>query len=150
MWKTFALSLLLSLVVVCLPAAGIAFLLSTILPFWPAFVAVAITIWSTISITKSVLQKKQEAAEAEVLSKLNFEDARNTILITCPCQQNTFPMQVYPNADNEYVCDVCKNKFSLDVKIEPILQTIPVNLDNAYKIFEELQKKEREAAEKEL
>lgn len=144
MWKQFAISLLFSVLMVCVPAVGVAFLLTPVLPFWPAFGACAVIIFSGTMITKSVLQKKQEVAEAQFYANVDLEDARNTVLITCPCQQHTFPMQVYPNVDNEYVCDVCKNKFSIEVKIEPVLQTDPMNLDNAYKIFEELKKQEAE------
>jgi hypothetical protein len=74
----------------------------------------------------------------EAYSKLTVLDERNEVIITCPCQQNTFKMHVYPNSDNEYTCDVCKNSFYIRTSIDPILQTQPINLQNTYRIFEQL------------
>lgn len=143
MWKQFIASLLASLIVVGGFSLGLAALLSPVLPFWITFASFTIIIWAGVTAVKSIIQQKKELAELEILKKIDFEDDRNTVLITCPCQQNTFAMQVYPTIENEYVCDVCKNKFTVGVTVEPVLQTNPINLDNAYKIFETLKQEEQ-------
>lgn len=150
MVKQFVLNLILSIIMVCVPAASVSYLLSPILPFWLSFFAISVLIWTSITLIKSIILSKKEAAEAELISKLDYEDERNTVLIGCPCQQNTFQMKVYPSGNNEYTCKVCKNKFYIDVNLVPTLQTEPLNLDNAYKVFEELVKKDPKDVDREL
>jgi len=150
MWKQFIASLIASILVVGVIAASLSYLLTPILPFWLSFFALSVLVWSSITLVKSYFNKKQEAAELEILAKLDFEDERNKVTITCPCQQNTFNMQVYPSVENEYTCNVCKNRFLVNVTTEPVLQTDPVNLDNAYKIFQTLVDKEKENVNQEL
>jgi hypothetical protein len=138
MWKPFILSLILSILVVCIPSAALAFILAGSFAgsFIYYFVAFTVFLWSIIGIIKSIIQNK-----AEMYSKLSFVDERNEVTITCPCQQNTFKMHVYPNSDNEYTCDVCKNSFYIKCVLDPIMQTQPMNLENTYKIFQQLVEK---------
>jgi glutathione peroxidase-family protein len=128
-------------------AFGVAWCLSPWLSFWGTFTGVSLTVMTGWFLVNSHRERRMEVALNEQAAKEELFDDRNVVLITCPCQQNTFPMQLFVNDVNEYVCDVCKNKFTINVVYDPILQTEPINTEQAYAIFQKL--KEQERAEEE-
>jgi len=131
--------MLISILLVGIFSGGIALLLSPFIPsWWTTFGISFIAIFAGMFIRNSQKERKIEADQLEIYAKADLLDHRNTVLIECPCNNNSFSMQVYPNELNSYTCTVCNNKFNLDLRIEPVLQTEPMNLDSAYSIFKEL------------
>ena len=142
--RTFVYSLLLSILIVGALSGGIAWLLKPVLPFWPTLTLLFVGIFAGAFVWNSQRERRMEVAAAERLAKEQLFDQRNMAMITCPCNQNTFPMPVYVSEEASYVCDVCKNRFNVNVILDPILQTDPVNLDTSYQIFQQLKEKGKE------
>jgi|GEM_PF-4026151 len=151
MIRKFALSVFISVLLVGIVAFGITWCLSPWLSFWPTFGSVFLSVATGWFVLNSARERRMEIAVEEQLAKQEIFDERNITMVTCPCQQNTFPMQLFVNEVNEYVCDVCKNRFVINLTPEPILQTDPVNLEQTYTIFQQLQEQaQKEKREKEL
>lgn len=142
--RGFVISLIISLFVVSAIAISAAWMLSAFLPFWQTAGACALLIFTGAFLWHSQRERRFEVALAERVAKEAIFDERNVVGVVCPCNQNTIPMELYVNEPAEYVCDVCKNKFFVNVKIDPILQTEPINLDNAFQVFQQLKEQKSE------
>ena len=136
--RTFLSSLFLSGFLVAAISAGVAWGLSAWLPFLATFGIIFVAIFVGMFIYNSNRERRMEVDQAAIYAKAELLDHRNTVVIECPCKNNSFEMQVFPNEVNEYTCETCKNKFYINMVIEPILKTEPINLDNAYNVFQAL------------
>ena len=145
--RTFWTSLIISVFLVGAAAGSIAWVLSAWLPFLMTFVIAFLGIFAGFFLNNSRKERQIESDQLEIYGKADLLDHRNTVVIECPCKNNSFEMQVYPNELNSYTCGVCNNKFNLDLRIEPVLQTEPVNLDNAYAVFKALSERGEDAAD---
>lgn len=55
-----------------------------------------------------------------------------TSTVSCPCGQFSFYTPIFINSDNIFTCEKCKSKFRVEVTLDSILITEPLNLETAY------------------
>jgi hypothetical protein len=113
--------------------------------FWEAFsiayglqVVTAFVYSSYKLTTNSDTEQEYDAQIQELLdmSRVTFE---------CPCNKNRMTEEIFVGVDNIFKCEVCGNDIKVDTKIDPVLQTTPVDVKgNSFNsIIEEQEEKEQ-------
>tara|TARA_R100000781_G_scaffold69958_1_gene43981 strand:+ start:880 stop:1350 length:471 start_codon:yes stop_codon:yes gene_type:complete len=97
---------------------------STCLAFGIQFVGSFIA--SSYKINRIQLLSSEFQAEIDQLASLS------EVTIACPCGNNTFTENIFPNVETTYNCEKCNNEFKIDVNITPTLVTNPVDINKTF------------------
>ncbi len=97
---------------------------STCLAFGIQFVGSFIA--SSYKINRIQLLSSEFQAEIDQLASLS------EVTIACPCGNNTFTENIFPNVESTYNCEKCNNEFKIDVNITPTLVTNPVDINKTF------------------
>lgn len=97
---------------------------STCLAFGIQFVGSFIA--SSYKINKIQILSSEFQAEIDQLVSLS------EVTIACPCGNNTFTENIFPNVESTYNCEKCNNEFKIDVNITPTLVTNPVDINKTF------------------
>jgi|TARA_R110002124_G_scaffold103480_1_gene252563 hypothetical protein len=97
---------------------------STCLAFGIQFVGSFIA--SSYKINKIQILSSEFQAEIDQLVSLS------EVTIACPCGNNTFTENIFPNVESAYNCEKCNNEFKIDVNITPTLVTNPVDVNKTF------------------
>lgn len=100
------------------------FLESTCLAFGIQFVGSFIA--SSYKINKIQILSSEFQTEIDQLVSLS------EVTIACPCGNNTFTENIFPNVESTYNCEKCNNEFKIDVNITPTLVTNPVDINKTF------------------
>jgi len=100
------------------------FLESTCLAFGIQFVVSFIV--SSYKINK--IRDLSEEFQAEIDQLINLSE----VTIACPCGNNTFTENIFPNLESTYNCEKCNNSFKIDVNITPTLTTHPIDINKTF------------------
>ena len=97
---------------------------STCLAFGIQFVGSFIA--SSYKINRIQILSSEFQAEIDQLASLS------EVTIACPCGNNTFTENIFPNVESTYNCEKCNNEFKIDVNITPTLVTNPVDINKTF------------------
>ena len=97
---------------------------STCLAFGIQFVGSFIA--SSYKINRIQILSSEFQAEIDQLASLS------EVTIACPCGNNTFTENIFPNVETTYNCEKCNNEFKIDVNITPTLVTNPVDINKTF------------------
>ena len=97
---------------------------STCLAFGIQFVGSFIV--SSYKINRIQILSSEFQAEIDQLASLS------EVTIACPCGNNTFTENIFPNVESTYNCEKCNNEFKIDVNITPTLVTTPVDVNKTF------------------
>ena len=97
---------------------------STCLAFGIQFVGSFIA--SSYKINRIQILSSEFQAEIDQLVSLS------EVTIACPCGNNTFTENIFPNVESTYNCEKCNNEFKIDVNITPTLVTNPVDINKTF------------------
>lgn len=117
----------LSILITCCISLGVGYALSSFIPFLHGVVAAFV-----LQFVAFYFIKEKAPAVAEEDNTLEEIISLQTVNVTCPCNNNTFPATVFCGIDNIFVCDKCKSRFRVELSHDSILLTEPVNLENAF------------------
>jgi hypothetical protein len=106
--------------------------------FWNAFLAGILGQLLVYNIYKTFSDTKEK--ETGIRETLDSLVSSQVCPIACPCGKNVVEEPLFINGDNNFVCEVCKCKFRVEITYESVLQTEQVNLNT---IFDVLKQKEQ-------
>jgi len=96
--------------------------------FWEAFSiayglqVVTAFVYSSYKLTANNDTTQEFDAQIKELldmSRVTFE---------CPCNNNRMTEEIFVGVDNIFKCEKCGNDIKVDTKIDPVLQTTPVDI----------------------
>ena len=122
--RSLFLTLLISLIFGFALRNVFGFFESTCLAFGIQFVGSFIA--SSYKINKIQILSSEFQAEIDQLVSLS------EVTIACPCGNNTFTENIFPNVESTYNCEKCNNEFKIDVNITPTLVTNPVDVNKTF------------------
>ena len=129
-----------SLITTAIISALIAFGLKNVTGFWEAFCLsfAAQTIFTFIFSSRRLSREQQivDSFTSDMEELLDVSRAG----IECPCGKNKFEDTVFVGIDNIFTCDICSNKFRVDISVTPTLITTPLSKDVSFEGLVQQQK----------